>query len=98
MTADVEKAFHTISVAEKDRDCLRFLWVRDVSKDPPDVKVLRFNRVMFGVRSSPFLLNATLRHHLSLFADTCPDLVQKLEKSTYVDDIVTGATDEKAVL
>ena len=34
--------------------------------------------------SSPFLLNATIRQHL----------VEKLSKSFYVDDIVTGASDE----
>ena len=95
MIADVEKTSLMISAAEKDCDCLRFLWLQDVSKDPPENKVLRFKRVIFGVRSSPYLLNAILRHHLSLFADTHPDLVQKLERSNYVNDIVTGATDEE---
>ena len=35
LTADIEKAFLMISVAERDRDVLRFLWVDNVRKDPP---------------------------------------------------------------
>ncbi|MCG8623377.1 MAG: hypothetical protein MJE68_15465, partial [Proteobacteria bacterium] len=58
LTADIEKAFLMISVAEHDRNVLRFLWVDDLAKDPPDIRILRFTRVVFGVSSSPFLLNA----------------------------------------
>ena len=61
VTADIEKAFLMISMAEKDRDVLRFLWLQDVSAEQPEVIELRFTRVMFGVSSSPFLLNATIR-------------------------------------
>ena len=64
LTADIEKAFLMISVAESDRDVLQFLWVDDLTKDPPDVRTFRFTRVMFGVSSSPFLLNTTIKYHL----------------------------------
>ena len=66
-----------ISVNECDRTVLRFLWVDDV-KEFPDVCVLRFARVVFGVSCSLFLLNATLRHHLDWYSTTHPDLVQCL--------------------
>ena len=85
-----------IAMTEKDRDALRFLWVDDVSKPNPETIVLRFARVVFGVSSSPFLLNATIRHHLEKHAMIQPDLVSKLLRSTYVDDIVTGAESEEA--
>jgi len=49
LTADIEKAFLMVSVAAEDRDVLRFLWVDDIAKSDPDVQVLRFTRVVFGV-------------------------------------------------
>lgn len=96
IAADIERAFLMIAMTEKDRDVLRFLWVDDVSKEHPETIVLRFTRVVFGVSSSPFLLNATIRYHLEKHAVIHPDLVRKLLRSTYVDDIVTGAESEEA--
>ncbi len=81
-------------MAEHDRDVLRFLWVDDLAKDPPDLRILRFTRVVFGVSSSPFLLNATIKYHLEQYLDSHPDLIRRLLQSTYVDDVITGATSE----
>ena len=67
LTADIEKAFLMISVEEKDRDVLRFLWVNDANEDEIKIRPLRFTRVVFGVCSSPFLLNSTIRHHLEQY-------------------------------
>ena len=65
LVADIEKAFLQISVADRDRDALRFLWIDDPMKADPEIVTLRFARVPFGVTSSPFLLNATLQYHSS---------------------------------
>ena len=56
---------------------------------------LRFTRVVFGVLSSPFLLNATIRHHVEKYEATLPSLIQKLKRSLYVDDLACGAEDEE---
>ena len=85
-----------VAVAEEDRDVLRFLWYDDVFSEQPEIIQLHFARVVFGVTSSPFLLNATVRHHLEQYKDTYPELVEKLIKAMYVDDIVTGANNEEA--
>ena len=95
LAADIEKAFLMVSICEEDRDALRFLWVDDVGSSCPQTRVLRFTRVVFGVSSSPFLLNATLQYHLDQYASSCPELVSQLTKSTYVDDIISGAPDEE---
>ena len=83
LTADIEKAFLMVSVAKDDRDVLRFLWVVDPTSSDPEVVVLRFTRVTFGVSASPFLLNATVDFHLSKYATTHPELVEKLKRSIY---------------
>lgn len=50
--------------------------------------------MVFGTSSSPFLLNATIRHHLQLYRSSKPGLVETLTHSTYVDDTVTGPESE----
>lgn len=94
LIADIEKAFLQIAVNKEDRDALRFLWVDDVSKTEPTITSLRFTRVPFGVTSSPFLLNATVQHHLNQYAVSLPEAVQKISRSIYVDDIATGSDSE----
>ena len=94
LTADIEKAFLMISVHEENKDVLRFLWVDDLSSDVPNIRTLRFTRVVFSVSSSPFLLNTTLQHHLDRSSTSHPDLVKQLTKSTYVDDVVSGGESE----
>jgi len=56
----------------------------------PYLRVYRFTRVVFGVSSSPFLLNATIRFHLEKYLETSEGLVRHLLRSTYVDNILSG--------
>ena len=49
---------------------------------------------MFGAGSGPFLLNETLRHHLSKYEEVDPLFVQALKDSVYVDDLVGGSSDK----
>ena len=91
IVADVEKAFLMVSVCKEDRDALLFLWVEDVQKTPPVPVVMWFTRVVFGVSASPFLLNATINHHLEKYLNRYPDLINTLLRSIYVDDVTYGA-------
>ena len=54
-----------IEIDPEHRNFVRFLWVKDLNKENLEVMELRFARVVFGVNSSPFILNATIRHHLN---------------------------------
>eukprot|EP00112_Aurelia_sp_Birch-Aquarium-sp1_P012879 Seg2713.6 transcript_id=Seg2713.6/GoldUCD/mRNA.D3Y31 product="hypothetical protein" protein_id=Seg2713.6/GoldUCD/D3Y31 len=55
-------------------------------------------RVVFGVSSSPFLLNAVLRHHIKQYQNTDPDFVSKVCEGFYVDDWASGAQDNETAM
>jgi len=93
LVGDIEKAFLMVHIAEEDRDVLRFLWVKDIDKAEPEVVVLRFSRVVFGLSSSPFLLNATIQHHIGQYEQCDPSFTQKFLESIYVDDLTSGDSD-----
>ena len=90
LVADIEKAFLMVSISPSDRDALRFIWLDDIHKDNPKEVVYRFCRVVFGVTSNPFLLNATIKQHLQKYANGNPELVKPLLNSFYVDDMTSG--------
>ena len=90
MTADIEKVFLNIAIAEEHRDFLRFLWLNDPYSSNPSIIPLRFTRVVFGVTSSPFILNATLRHHVNQYLLNDPGFVYEMLRSLYVDDYASG--------
>lgn len=93
LVGDVEKAFLMVSVAKCDRDVLRFLWIADVNKPHHEVVIMRFTRVVFGVSASPFLLNATIDHHMNQLELIDKEFVDKFRRSIYVDDVATGFAD-----
>ncbi|KAG1683753.1 Zinc finger SWIM domain-containing protein 3 [Nymphon striatum] len=85
-TADIKRAFLQILIQPNDRDVLRLLW---------NNKTYRFTRVPFGVLSSPFLLNATIRHHLESCtlsdSEIQSHLLDDLHSNFYMDDYISGA-------
>ena len=91
LTADIEKAFLMVSVAEKDRNMLRFVWINDITKDDPKIIPLRFKRIVFEVSSSPFLLNAIIRHHLKKHVSKMPDTVARISCSIYINNVAYDA-------
>ena len=50
---------------------------------------LRLARVAFGVTSSPFLLNGTVRNHVSSYHFD-PEFVMQVLRSFFVDDFSCG--------
>ena len=96
MTADIEKAFLQVSLSEVDQDATRFLWIKNI-QEPIDVErnieCYRFRRVLFEASPSPFLLGATLRHHLDKQKDDW--VADDLKNSMYMDNVLSGASDEE---
>ena len=97
---DIEKAFLQIEVSKEDRDAMRFLWVKDIHQEPPEICELRFTRVIFGSGPSPFLLGATIKEHMESYKNEDPEFVNLVTKSLFVDDLAAGGknTNEVAVL
>ena len=54
------------------------------------METLRFTRVLFGLAPSPFLLAAVIKEHLQRYKSVNPKLVEEIERSMYVDDLITG--------
>ena len=78
VVADLEKAFLQIVLDPGDRDYVRFLWFNNFDPgkkfEEQELIVLRVGRVLFGVTSSPFLLEGTLIVHVEKFSDIDPGL------------------------
>lgn len=92
LIADIEKAFLMVRVAQEDQDVLRFLWISSIHDEKPEIRELKFTRVVFGVTPSPYLLNTTTAEHLNRNAHTFPHIVGQIKDSIYVGDVVTGVT------
>ncbi|GFS68945.1 uncharacterized protein NPIL_609241 [Nephila pilipes] len=86
--ADVEKAFLIIRISERDRKFLKFLWHSDRPNE--EYRVMRMQRLSFGCKSSPFILSATIKHHIKKFENSNPKSFEMLNSALYVDDLYFG--------
>ncbi|WP_253302409.1 DUF1759 domain-containing protein [Wolbachia endosymbiont of Psylliodes chrysocephala] len=89
LTADITKAFLQISIIDKDRDYLRFLWWQNYSERI--IKIYRHCRVVFGLKPSPFILAATINLHLEKLIESdneFKETAKVLLNAFYVDNCV----------
>ena len=58
LVGDIEKPFLNMEVDEADRDCLRFLWIKDIAieSEVHETVVYRFCPVVFGLKHHHFSL------------------------------------------
>ncbi|TMS33284.1 hypothetical protein L596_001043 [Steinernema carpocapsae] len=99
LLADVEKAFLQIKLHTSERDAVRFILLKDPNKKPDrdNWVIYRYTCVPFGITASPFLLGATIEHHLR---KTLHDemFIKQLIQNTYVDNVIlTVDNPEKAI-
>ncbi|GFU77755.1 uncharacterized protein TNCV_1137631 [Trichonephila clavipes] len=93
-------AFLMIEIDESERDFTRFFWDENPGIDSENKRldIFRMTKVLFGVKSSPFLLAATIKHHLKKYVDIFPDIFNHLNQSLYVDDFLCGNVSVQAAL
>ena len=76
---------------------MRFIWLDDDGQ----ISVWRLKRVPFGVNWSPFLLNATIQHHLKLEKEISTSdavkVITLMQSSFYVDDCLSSLSSERQV-
>ena len=82
--SDIEKAFLMVQLREEDRNYTRFLWLENPVDPKSNMIIFRFRVVLFGAKSSPFLLNATIRKHLSISGNDKYDL----KRGLYIDNLI----------
>ena len=88
VNGDLQKAFLQVRIREADRDAMRFHWRRD---EHSPLETLRFTRALFGLTSSPFLLGGVIEAHLSNWEEKEPEVVERIRKELYVDDLISGS-------
>ncbi|XP_065674130.1 uncharacterized protein LOC136091074 [Hydra vulgaris] len=83
--ADIKQEFLNIETSYEHRDYLSFLWYERISDKEDKLIVYRFLRVVFGLTCCPFLLNATIRHHLNKYLKNDKIFIERL-----IDDLYVG--------
>ena len=94
-STDIEKAFLHVGLNEHDRNYTRFLWLSNPNDSESPFTTYRFKVVLFGSASSPFMLNATLQHHLDQYSTS---VTEDMKDNLYVDNLKSGCeTEDEAV-
>ena len=89
--ADIRQAFLNIEICDEHKDLLRFLLID--KNDRSKVQAYRFNRGCFGVNCLPFILCATIMHHMNEMKTRevgLTLLIEQFQRDLYMDDETTG--------
>ena len=79
LTGDLKQAFLKVRIERAERDTLRFHWAPD---EQSDIETLRFITAILGLT----------KQHLASKEIRAPEVVSKIRKSMYVDDLISGKT------
>ncbi|XP_068738295.1 uncharacterized protein [Montipora capricornis] len=92
LVCDIAEMYLRIEVTPKDRSCQRFLWRSLDQQTKPEE--YEFNRVVFGINSSPFQAQFVSQTHAEKHKDELPLAAEAVLKSTYMDDSMDSVLDD----
>ena len=96
LLCDIAEMYLRIGITDEDKPYHRFLWRGTDQNRYPDV--YEFDRVVFGVNSSPFLAQFVLQQHAKTYQTDFPVAAETIQKSTYMDDSMDSTlSEEKAI-
>jgi len=95
LSTDIEKAFLHVKLDVQDRDYTRFLWTSNIDDPESEFTTYRFKVVLFGSTSSPFVLSATLHHHLDQYTS---QISSDIKRNLYTDNVISGCQTEEDIL
>lgn len=90
---DIQKAFLQVFLSNNDRSVVQFLRCERMpicGEELQPIVSYQAMRVSFSMTSSPFLLAATLQHHLKNVLEQFTKTADAIRSQLYIDDPVTG--------
>ena len=96
VVCDIAEMYLRIGITPEDKPYHRFLWRGINQNSHPDI--YEFDRVVFGVNSSPFQAQFVLQYHAQKCQKDFPVAAEIIQKSTYMDDSMDSTlSDENAI-
>ena len=93
VVCDIAEMYLRIGIAPDDKPYHRFLWRGIDQGRQPDI--YEFDRVVFGVNSSPFQAQFVLQHHARKFSEKFPMAAETVLRSTYMDDSMDSVMNDE---
>ncbi|GFU68161.1 uncharacterized protein TNCV_248251 [Trichonephila clavipes] len=87
LTADIEKMYRQILVADEDQKYQQILWRNNSSEN---IRTYKLKTVTYGLASASFWPLGVLSKSLSMIKDN-PNLSRVLQEDIYMDDLLSGA-------
>lgn len=91
VTADIAKMYRQVNIVPEQQNLQRILW-RQMGDE--QIRQYRLNTVTYGTASASFLATRCLKQVALEIENENPDVSSVILRDFYVDDLITGASDE----
>ena len=96
LMCEIKEMYLQIKLKQDDQPYHRFLWPSLETNREPDI--FEFDRLVFGVNSSPFQAQFVTQEHARKYQSEFPLAAETILKSTYMDDSMDSVPDIKTAV